>query len=439
MARSPWLFAAPFLLILPLACAPDDGEGDGGPVQPPRRDAGAGLEDGGASEDGGVTADAGSAQEDAGAPGPDAGVEPEAACTPDATLIAAGRACRSDDSCPCGSHCALGQCVAACAVDDDCGDGERCDRFGRCRANVSTTLLPPAPEEAPARVVPVDRVVLAAPGETAWIRFNLDAPADEPVKVRLAAREETMTFACDGEPTTGSCLLSVEPTAARYDVDVAVEVTRAADAPDRLSFVDVFVEGGAAETVTLQSPALAGFAQAPPLAGVYRGVAELVGAGVGAPDAPVAAREPVGFALRAEVFDAGDGLTIAIEDPTGGLSPSGSLVGTLDPDSGTASFPSYVVAAGEALAGQPYELIAEVPDAPLRLADGEIALDLELRVRGLTEKARAVRLSYLVLLERAGASSGALPPAVPADVTPSLDGDRPSTTATSWTRPRATG
>ena len=58
-------------------------------------------------------------------------------CTPDPTVLATARDCRSDDQCPCGAHCSLGACSSDCGVgasSKSCSAGARCDSFGRCRA-----------------------------------------------------------------------------------------------------------------------------------------------------------------------------------------------------------------------------------------------------------------------------------------------------------------
>src|SRR5262249_10156741 len=78
-------------------------------------------------------------------PTPDGGPPPPptTTCTPDPAQLAERRECRADDHCPCGAHCVLGECVADCGPGmPACANGQRCDMFGRCRAQNDTALVP---------------------------------------------------------------------------------------------------------------------------------------------------------------------------------------------------------------------------------------------------------------------------------------------------------
>lgn len=63
---------------------------------------------------------------------------PQTQCVVDPALIQARRACALDLSCPCGTHCELGVCVAECGAGlFECFHGETCDNFGRCQGSAA--------------------------------------------------------------------------------------------------------------------------------------------------------------------------------------------------------------------------------------------------------------------------------------------------------------
>src|SRR5512140_1511176 len=108
-------------------------------------------------------------------------------CSRDDKLLDAKQACRADDDCPCGAHCALGQCVAECRADDACGTAAYCDRFGRCRPKDDTSPTPPlspvAGNDATRMIVAPRKIdALAAPHV-----IRIEAPKNALGPVRVAA------------------------------------------------------------------------------------------------------------------------------------------------------------------------------------------------------------------------------------------------------------
>ena len=64
----------------------------------------------------------------------------EASCRGDLSAGPAGAACASDDQCR-NRTCALGHCVDTCAIDRDCGDGQRCTSIPRIEVDAAPMFL----------------------------------------------------------------------------------------------------------------------------------------------------------------------------------------------------------------------------------------------------------------------------------------------------------
>ncbi|MBI5490007.1 MAG: hypothetical protein HY905_21920 [Deltaproteobacteria bacterium] len=108
------------------------------------------------------------------------------ACRRNSVLMSERQECVRDDQCPCGKNCELGLCVFECEADVDCGDGRRCDDFGRCRA--ADDLAPVLPVDAtPQPVLELsDRTIeFRSPGTERVVRITA---AQRPAgRVRVAA------------------------------------------------------------------------------------------------------------------------------------------------------------------------------------------------------------------------------------------------------------
>jgi hypothetical protein len=127
-------------------------------------------------------------------------------CVRDEAKMAERRQCQRDDTCPCGTHCELGVCEASCVEAADCGQGEYCDDFGRCRNQEDTQRLPSfsAPSAPDLRLQPhrveLDTekqarpfwISLAAEGqaEARTLRPGVPAYADPRGEPDLGARDQ---------------------------------------------------------------------------------------------------------------------------------------------------------------------------------------------------------------------------------------------------------
>ena len=205
-----------------------------------------------------------------GAVAPLAGCSPDASssgtCTPDPALIAARRDCRADDQCPCGSHCALGRCVAECGADERCGPGQRCDSFGRCRGDGEGT--PPIEPSSWASKIELETAEIRLPaGEAGVVRFRGRGGALGPMRVVARAGVELL---CEDAAWKTECL--EEGLAAGIEKSVPVRLGPQADAAT-VGSVLVF-SGSQTASVTVRGP---NAPQGTPLSsGRYVGAATLV-------------------------------------------------------------------------------------------------------------------------------------------------------------------
>ncbi len=176
----PKLFALFLALTIPLAAC-----GDAPPANNPER-ADAGMQ-GDADASGADAVEGDAAQADVS--------RPDYQCSGDGSATI-GDACRRDDECGCGTHCAYGACAADCAVDTDCDDGQYCDEFGRCRDNGDDTLVQQVSTDPEVSIGWTPRLVVF-PNTHVSKRLHIfaDNRSVDTVKVYASASTEV---SCDG-------------------------------------------------------------------------------------------------------------------------------------------------------------------------------------------------------------------------------------------------
>jgi hypothetical protein len=254
-------------------------------------------------------------------------------CTRSEALLAERHDCLRDEDCPCGAYCELGLCAHDCLADPDCGTDERCDDFGRCRSPASVELVAPAPMTAQGVLeIGTTDLTLYAAGSERVVRLTARERATGPVRIQagdgLQVRcLESASFAdeCaieDIAPTdAGSRLLRIRYAGAMpADVDELREVTVHASGTRRVILVRLHAASGAPET--------------PPSAGVYRGYAWPVGAGLSSragvdplPEDLARMRMPV----TATVYPgAGGSFVVTFADELRAIFPESETVGRLN-------------------------------------------------------------------------------------------------------------
>jgi hypothetical protein len=322
--------------------------------------------------------------------------------------------CLSDGNCPCGAHCELGACVASCSSDADCGDGQRCDSYGRCRLADRTSSIPRAPQtlggtlRAPARIVMptsgVARVTLRA--------SSLDVP-----RARVAARAGAEVRCSDTGAFGSECLLAAIPADGTADIDL-----RRATSANALDAAQVTVITDANRATITIAPAAPAQALPPLVAGRYRGVGWVTKTGTGTvADPGPAPSTRVELPFEAEVYASGDAtVTLAITSPYGALTSAPQLIGTATLAeatdgslAGTAAFPAHPFATGS-LSAKDWALVASVPAAEARFSNdtGMLSLALVEELRGTGSTARPL-VAWQLELARVGEPSGAAAPAIP--------------------------
>lgn len=306
------------------------------------------------------------------------------ACQRDPDLIAQGQECLRDDLCPCGTHCDLGRCVAACMDDGGCGAGERCDDFGRCgpegqgkvgafapagrdRVRAAPGVIRTGGKETPFRV----RVHRAGAGGRARV------VARGPVKVRCAP---DAVFAAE-------CLIADLP-AGGVDIEVQRLPDAKADDPTVTSGAGalVFDDGGHMTFVALLDDA----APEAPLAGRYEGFVWL-----GAPSEVTGPAEtnPQPGALdfvrgpaTVRVFGASGAFTVEITDRDGVVLPAPLVLAGTRAENGalSATLPAVVLYGAATADGEAAEVsLASVPSTAGRLGGGLVELRFDAALLGL--------------------------------------------------------
>ncbi|MCP4502715.1 MAG: hypothetical protein GY822_22445 [Deltaproteobacteria bacterium] len=124
-------------------------------------------------------------------------------CVKDADLIAARSICTANDDCPCGTFCALGECVADCLADVDCDDGS-CNLMGHCSTSTDerrTPNLSPSQEG----VLVVSASVVQVFDATTARQIRISARNLDLGRVRVLA-VKGLEVSCDGQTFSTECL-----------------------------------------------------------------------------------------------------------------------------------------------------------------------------------------------------------------------------------------
>lgn len=357
-----------------------------------------------------------------GAVAPLAGCSPDASssgtCTPDPALIAARRDCRADDQCPCGSHCALGRCVAECGADERCGPGQRCDSFGRCRGDGEGT--PPIEPSSWASKIELETAEIRLPaGEAGVVRFRGRGGALGRMRVVARAGVELL---CEDAAWKTECL--EEGLAAGIEKSVPVRLGPQADAAT-VGSVLVF-SGSQTASVTVRGP---NAPQGTPLSsGRYVGAATLVALSLthGPAETP-----SLSVPIEARLFVTDGGGTLAIDDPLHALTQDGAWIGRMvsqDGSRGRLAFPRARVESAPLTAGARAEVLIEVSRGQFASSSGEdFTGSLRVSYTGVLNHARSLEAVWELTFARKGElAPGAVAPTVPPDVTPSLPNDAES-------------
>lgn len=350
-------------------------------------------------------------------------------CTPDPALVAAGRACRTDDECPCGAGCSLGVCGAQCASSADCAGGS-CDRFGRCRAAGDDAVIPGLAVEPQHRIDVSPRLLYVAGASVArTVRIKLHGAAGEAVRV---AADDGVEVRCAADGAFGKeCRIDAAPVDALIPIDARASTALAAGSSRQ---VRVYY-GDAMETVTLSPQPLGATIpktstfkgpSGPLTAGVFSGQLSLRALGV-SKDAAAAGvtTEDVVVPVDAQLFvgTSGSG-ALVLKDPLRLLLPTGEWIGRVTAtatDAGTIDFPTVAYASGEATKGAGVEVLLEAPAATYAAGSTSISFQLITRFSGVLMGDRLPQARWQVSLTRTGdLPTGALAPSVPADAVATL-------------------
>jgi len=358
--------------------------------------------------------------------------DPSAGPTCDKSNIDEDRACVVDAHCPCGAHCELGRCFAACRADGDCGGGgSRCDDYGRCRPKSHTALLPEAPAETGGSLRAPARVVLSDNGEA---NVTLQASNIEVPRARVATRGGSEVRCPGATEFTKECMLQgVKPGST---VDLTFRMTTSTDDPSQTPEFVVYTPSGN----TTISPAVVAPLAPAPLAGVYRGTGFVVSTGTGTPAAP--GREPeyqmqIPFVVQVE--GAASGAKLVIEDPLGALTSAGRLVGTFalgapsadGIQTGTVTIPTAPFTSGTIGNGSSWELVAAIQASiTFRPESQSLGVQLTEVLSGLGVSHKPA-IAWRLSLSRAGDRTAPVP-ASPAPAALSYNEDTVASTPLAW-------
>ncbi len=365
----------------------------------------------------------------------------ESTCVRDNAQIDERAACVTDEHCPCGAHCSLGECVADCRSNSDCDGGERCDLFGYCRDENDTTRIPEfAPVEQGTLVLGASRMDIDDPAEPVRVRISAHGRALGPIR---ALAEANLEVSCDAGTT-----FAQECRFDSLEVDSSTEVWVQATEPlddDEIRVVRIFT-GTQRDLVSFTSPTnvLAALdrlipTDAPraiggPLEGTYLGRARLVRSSVSDNPSSIGERlsSPEVFEISAEIHadaDVGSAI-VALQDPAAILAGTEEWIADLDvaaDGTGTIDFPTTLLHTGMASFGEPVEILLETPPADV-LVDvvgaRTVSFTLTTRQVGSLTRGLAVQSAWSITLFRVGDLESATRPTVPADATASVDATR---------------
>lgn len=361
-------------------------------------------------------------------------------CTPDPALVAAGRACRTDDECPCGAGCNLGQCGASCASSAECAGGT-CDRFGRCRAAGDDAVIPALTVKPQHRIVVSPTLLYVAdaavprtfrvrlrgaPGEA--VRVAADDGADVRCSADGAFQKECRI---ENAPVDGLIAVQVRPTAAIPAAESRRVRVYFGDAMETVSLTQQPLGTKLPKTSTFKGPA------GPLTAGLFSGQLALRAQGVSKDAAaPGAAIGDVVVPVDAQLFvGTGGSGALVLKDPLHLLLPTGEWIGRVTAtasDAGTVDFPTVAYLSGEATKGASVEVLLDAPAATYTAGSASMSFDLVTRFAGVLMGERTPQARWTVSLSRTGdLPTGAVAPSIPADAVATLATSR-GLVATPW-------
>jgi len=271
-------------------------------------------------------------------PAPEPQVE---ACTPAANRVNAKEKCRADEHCPCGTACLLGECAATCRADGDCGEGMRCDRFGRCRAAKDVAFIPPLAPQPEGRLAIFPSQLRAIDGVEQSFMLRAEEGAVSTVRVVASSG---LSIQCEaGGPFEAECRLG--PLTDGEVRTIHVEPHGPLQ-PGEVRVVQAFTPAGA---VSLSYGDESGSLppRPPPTTnteGVYVGRARLVEAGMRlqpqnarpeVPEAPGIPADDIAIPVRVELIATRltgvdvPAFWVVLHDELRMLHPEGKLVGAL--------------------------------------------------------------------------------------------------------------
>ncbi len=349
-----------------------------------------------------------------------AGPGAPAACTPNPETIAQHRECMTDDTCPCGAHCDLGQCVASCGTGlPACS--QTCDPFGRCGVPGPDGRVPVTIGNVGSVVLDSPRVVLPNLTTPVAVRFQVATADLGPVRIATDAPFELQC--ADGGAFGPECRDANDANGTVRVVHVRVAAGARA-APTSPGIIRIYW-GASFETVTVDL--LATPFTPPTLQGVYSGVATLSDvaiAGGGASGQSVAAPGSFSVPITASVFASGGAGVLQVGDRFGVFGPDASWVGSITSSGGggTLTLPRKSFGSAQVTADfQTALTLSSAPATPFTYSAaqgrGVLATRLTTTVDGAFEGGAHEVLHWQVVLARTGdLPMGASAPAVPGDV-----------------------
>lgn len=326
-------------------------------------------------------------------------------CIADDALLETARACGEDDDCPCGSFCQFGVCGFECRSDDDCASG-RCDTFGRCRADDGGSVAPATVTADPTIRTSSEFVLLTEDHAEHTVAIAHDGA--DALTLRIAG-EPGMDVSCDGATFAPDCMLDVPAGAETpFRVRAAAEALygrsgRVTIHPRRGKPSFVRAQLGAADTLAAQ-PTWGALADGATL----RGTARILATGAEeAGELPVDGLPPL--PVEMDVHPGATAQVVVIREPLGMLLPEGGTVGRLQGEQLALPAWRHVPAADLTLPES--EVVAQPRVRVLRVAEGVVAFEVDLKFGGFAERRPYLRV--LFDLQRVGNAPAGPGPTVP--------------------------
>ncbi len=330
-------------------------------------------------------------------PGTDAGQNPNptgSSCTRVPALIDQRAECRSDDLCPCGTHCELGQCTATCRADTDCTGATYCDDFGRCRERSSTERIAPLSTQGQTRselgVFPP--VLYVADNQTSY--FVTVRPSNGKAgPARVVARGDVELTCETGAPPASECNFAEVPVEGK---ELSIRFRTIPGARLRESeqaIVEIFDAAGHSRSIL----GLPVSAAAAPIEGTYLGYASLEGPGQTSADGAIRSQTKV------LVFQRSGSTILSITDQIGGVLDGALVLQATNGTSGaiSARLPKRIAYSGATHDGTSAEIVVSSTTAGAgRLGDGYVELVFPVRIFGLDLEGSGIKSRLVISAHR---------------------------------------